>query len=408
MTFSFVVLILISFLATWYEKRTYKTMMAPATLMAWPYSIVIFIALFFGPLLGFKRINDNEIWVIVLGIFSVLIGEILWNVLLKKKPRSFKMNRVQYSEKFVRMARRYLEVVVIILAFRYLMVFRQVGFSTYFATDGGQGIMTGGIYIHLMLSLFPIVPVLFDKGIFEKDFKVIFFICLFIAEVFLTYTKYHVIMLLIATMFYLITFRPKALPLVAAALVATPILAFSLNYFLNFRANGNVLSSTYLTGHLMNYLIGGVSYSSVSYSWSNSIDFFALVGSFIMPFPNLFINLLFGFSVLPPIEIPFITLSSLGEKGNVINFITLVFGGSKIGGVVFFLILGMIASNIIGKKNGNSMLKVYFLTILFLSFFSAYLELIVPWEVFIWCIIIHFLSKGRLKIGVKYKKISHV
>lgn len=403
MTLGFIILILLCLLATWYEKKTYKTMMAPTTIMVWPFVIVIFLALFMGPLFGFKRINENEIWIIILGIFSFFVGEILWNIVLRKKTRNFKINRVQYSDRFLRIANNYLEYVVIILALRYVIIFRSIGFSTYFATDGGNEIMTKGIYIHLMLSLFPLIPVLFDKGMFDKNKKTLLFVGIFIVEVFLTYTKYHVIMLLIATMFYIITFRPKALPFVCTALVVIPIMAFSLNYFLNFRANGNILSSKYLAGHLMNYLIGGVSYSSVSNSWLHNLDFWNLVGSFVMPFPNLFIRMILGFSVCPPIEIPFITLSSFGERGNVVNFITLVLGGSKIGGVIFFLILGMIASGIIGRKKENSMLKVYFLAVIFLSFFSAYLGLIVPWEVFFWCVVINFISKHKVKFGDRIK-----
>lgn len=401
MTFSYSLLIIECILAIMYEKRKYKTIMAPVTLLSMPYAIVVTLSVFICPRFGFKTILDDEIWVIIAGISSFFIGEILWNLLLRKKPKSFSVAKIQYSDRFILGSIHYMELIVLVILVRYVYIFKSVGVLTYFGTDGYHGIMTGGLYIHLMLSLFPLVPILLEKAIFnkKKNIIVIIFVILFIGEVFLTYTKYHVIMLVIATMLYIISQHPKTTPYVAGALVLIPILLFSLNYLLNFTANGNTLSRDYLTGHLLNYLTGGVNYSTISTTWKNSLDFFEVLGSFVMPFPNLFINLVFGINICPPIDIPYIILSTLGERGNVINFITFVFGSSWLGGFVFFIGLGMIATNIVGKKRENSMLKIYLLTILALSFFSSYLQLVVPWEVFIWSIFINYISKHRFKIG---------
>ena len=394
----YILLVTFAMLVTYYEKKHFKTLMSPTTLMIWPFVAVIAINLSIGKDYGFQIITDSSIGIILIGIFSFFIGELLCIALFQKYERAYTISKVVFSDKFFRNSFRYFVFVVCFIALKYIFVMKSIGLLNYFATDGGSGIITKGLSIHLILSVFPLVPILFERSITERDYKKLIIILGFLVEVFLTYTKYHAIILVVATLFYFVSLRPKAIPVVFVALICIPIFLFGINYYLNFNANGNTLQSEYLIKHLLNYICGGVTYTSTDVNFVIDASFFDLAMSMVTPFFNLFLNGLFGIQIFPAIEIPYI-LIALGERGNVINFITLMFTtNTPFWGVVFFLLFGFIINKTIGSKRSNQMLRVYVLTIVFLSFFSAYWQLIIPWEIFFWSIVMNKLSKVRIII----------
>lgn len=390
-------LILLALIITFFELKYYKSFIAPGIILTWPFVIIIIVNISLGAQYGFCIITNTAIAIIMLGLLSFFVGEILFVTMKQQCERAIRIDKIVFSDRFYKNSFNYFCMVILIVGVKYLSIFKTMGIGYYLASDGGDGAMTKGFYIHLMLSVYPLVPIFFEKIVETKNYKGLIPIILFLIEVFLTYTKYHAIILVIATLFYFVSQKPKSLPIILIALICLPVALFATNYYLNFRANGNSLQSDYLFRHFLNYFIGGVTYTSTDTNFITNANFIDLVMSMFSPFINLFLGKLLGIKVFPMIEIPYIQIA-YGERGNVINFISLIFTTRNyFFGALFFVAFGFFINVFISRKKCNPMLKVYVLTILFLSFFSAYLQLVIPWEIFFWSIIIKKISKIKIR-----------
>lgn len=393
---SILLLIFMAVVATAFEKKYLKTYMSPATVFSWPYVITIIISRTIGELHGFPSIDDGNIFLICLGLFCFIFGEIFFLTVTHSNNRSYKIKTVEFSERFLRSAFKYVLFVVTVAAFKYIYVFARMGIRKYIVLDGGDSAVASGLTIHLMLSIFPLVPVLFEKAIYQKDKKIFITLLLFMLEVFFTYTKYHIIFLVIATLIYMVVTHPHTITYMLIAAVVLPTALFAINYLINFRARSVGMTSDYLIGHFLNYLLGGINYTSISDGMKNSTTITEIIMSFFTPLLNLIIRPVFNVTVFPNVKVPLISVSALGERGNVINFISFVFCTENyFAGAVFFFAFGIIVSAIVGSGKSNPMLKVYVSAVLVLGFYSSYLQLIIPWEVFVWCFVVYKLSKIR-------------
>ena len=390
-------LIITAFVISVFEKKIHGTFVSPASVFIWPMVFSILIVSTIGKALNFYQMKENELYIILLGLIFFFLGEILSDLTIQQKRRNLRIHKINLTKGFVDISYKYFLFVIIFIFGKYLFVFYKYGIRNYIISDGLSGSMSQGLSIHLALSVYPLVPIFLEKFIREKKKIKTLVVLFFFVEMFFTFTKYHVIFLIVSSFLYIISIYPKYfLPLVLFTLFLA-VIAFSINYIVNFRANGTSARLDFLLNHFINYLCGGMIYTSVN-DVEMSTDFFHVVMAMIIPFPNLFLRFFFGVSFFPPINSDMIYLSPY-ERGNVINFISYIFHcGNYVYGSIFFVMFSFIINTVILSNNGQTVIRLFLLTILSLSFFGNYFQLVIPWEILLWSGVISFLI-NKINIG---------
>lgn len=410
MSVEFVTLVILTIGYTYFEKKVYKTFMAPTTILVWPYIFVIFIILTVGPTYGYYTISPSNILLIGLGTSCFFAGSIVSRMLRERVKFKFKAADIQkrhskrkelISDITIKNGARYVIFIEIVIALRYIGVFFQHGLSRYIASSGYNGIMTSGACAHLMFSMFPFIPVLFYESIYKKRRDLLTVVAIAYIEVFLTYTKYHIILLIVASLMYLVIRDKSQIRIIVPLLIAIPMLLFFINYIFNFASQGSTASWTFLWNHFFNYLLGGVAYTSMapdSISISG-LTLFDIIFSQIRTLPNMFTSSLFGYTIGKPLNIPTIPMSGTGETGNVVAVLCLVYSTKEyVGASCYLFILGASVS-FVTNLTKQVLLKTFIFSIAFLSFYSSYLQLVAPWEVFVCSVLLPALFSKKLSLG---------
>lgn len=402
-------------LASILEYKLFKTIYLPVSLIFWPILIVVLFALFCGEDFGFYPFDSNQVVPFVLGLIAVFIGEILaacirnsidrredsTNLSVESSPNeSLMSDDIEINPKSIRI------IVLIMLsigAVRLVYLIFVNGLANYLASDGLDAELLRGPIAHLILIGYALCPMLL-KNYFEakskKDLAV--WLC-YVALMFFTMVKYHSIFLVIASFIYCIITKAVRLQKLLPALLFIPVIIFMINYVVNFAARGTIAQNGYLTNHLINYLIGGILYTSVTPAsmMGSNLTPLNLLTAQIMTIPNMIYNSICGTSVFSISSIPYIVLGTNGQTGNVCNLITLNFsGGSYISGF-FCLFLQSIVWTFCIYKAKIKTLSAYVAAALVLAFFGNYFTLSPIWEIFILSIFFTVIYK---KIPTRIKE----
>ena len=404
MTFELALLMIVCLVITLHDFSMYRTYATPAIFLSWPITILSVISRTIGIKYGIRPISNGNILILALGLASFECGCVILNLL-----RNRVTSKTVYNEAVSKTADKvkdskmikYVIFVEIVTAIRYLIVFSKMGIANYMVQDGGDGIMVNGLGAHLMFSMYPFVPVLFKTGILEKKKREFFITVVAVIEAFLTFTKYHVMFLVLACLITLILERPKLAPIVGGVAVAAASSLFAINYILNFRANGWTMPQDFLMSHFLNYLLGSISYSTLAPDimiYRTTTE--NLIMSQFVPVINLFLNAIAGVKIWPLVEIPFIAISE-GEVTNVMNLIAYIYSTHNyIAGSIYLIFLGF-AMSLIGNGRKGGYARAYVLTIMALSFFVPYFQLLPTWEILIYSFAMPQILKLNITIGKK-------
>lgn len=406
MSIEFLLLIVLALCYTYFENKIYKTHMSPTTILVWPYVIVVFAIQTIGQRFGCYNITPNNIHFICLGSGCFFCGSVVSRFFKEKLGLRFKKEfakRSLITNTTVCNGVKYVILVEIVIALRYLIVFFRYGLGNYIATSGYDGIIATGFCAHLMFSIFPLIPLLLYEAIKRKNIKLAGVVLFAYIEVFFTYTKYHIILLVIASLMYLVIVDREQIKMVLPLIAVIPVAIFFFNYIVNFKYQGAVANWNFLWKHFFNYLLGGVAYTSIapeSISVSG-LTFFDIVFSQIRTIPNLFSNGLFDYVIGKPLNIPTIQMSSTGERGNVVSVLCLVYATKNyVAASIYLFILGVLTSFVVNLTK-QVLLKTYLLSIVFLSFYSSYFQLVAPWEICIFSVLLPYVLTRKIVVGNK-------
>ena len=397
------------------------------TVLAIPYALIIPINNFFMVKYGFYEISDNVMWMLMGGIFCVFLGSIVAHYLhsYRKSANGLHINiKTQNKMDYIKWEAmlHYAWAVIVLTTIRLIYIILKRGLP-FLGGEEFSGMLTSGLLGHFLLTSTPLIPVIFYYWLVNKKEKRYFLTALLMVLLFfMTFVKYHVIGIIIAT-YLLVSFenqkyiKPGAILL---GLLATG--AFIFNYIVSFFLRGvigNVRTSYYFQ-HLWGYISGSLIYDNYIFEKGVRVGTSILykLGTFLSSPINLFLNVLTGIRLFPHTKQAHFLIGSNGERGNVVDAIGYLFPSKgSIADLFAFclvmIIIGYVFFFLFNTRSYKSERKkvfpvslIYFLTyFVALSFFGTFYINSVPYEILFWCWFMMLIFDKRTNIHLGSKRI---
>lgn len=408
------------------QYKIYKKIITPFTCIAVPYLIIIPMNNYWAVNIGFHVITVNVMIMIISGLILFFVGSIIANnrrqIVSTDVVAARENSNTEFELYNFRGMMKYAFFVSIIALIRVAIGISRGGLG-YFASSAGEGFMTSGIVGHLLLSLYPIIPILLYYWLNNKK-KVKYLIAIIIPVMclFLSFVKYHSIALLVLCFMFVAFKNRKYVKVGSVAIVALAIFVFVFNYYLDFRSRGvlNNINQSFYMLHLWKYIGGGLIHDGeifvfgVNNAWSGLYK----IGRLFCALPNMILYPFFGYKPLftsIASDLGFSAVSDIGESGNTVDFIGYMFPSDKsvFGFVIFGLTLiglGYISTKLFNKayddlNNYSRLCTALSFTVFFcfFSFFGVYGALSTPWEIIVWSIIMPnlFYEKANVKFRIR-------
>lgn len=407
------------------EYSIYKKMITPFSVMAFPYLLLIPINNLFMTRKGFYSIDNNVIIMIIVGLFFVFVGSVLANNKRSLVSRNMVIDSENVKEEFsLYNFPAMLKYLCLVNAFGFIRFFDGMrrGGVTFFALTENEGFMLRGLIGHILLTAFPLVPIMLYYWLNNKK-KILYLLSSLITVFFyfFSFVKYHVVSIVVLVYFFVTFKNRKYLKIGTIGIVSVVIALFLCNYYMGFLSIGTAskVKSIFYFNHLWKYIGGSLIHDNEIFTYGVNAHwgFFYKLGSIISTLPNLF---LYAFLKEKPLfnylesDLGFVSMGYIGEYGNTIDFIGYFY--PSLGDInnlidyvffgVFFLFLGFISTKLYNsayddlcdypKLISSLAFTVFFC---FLSFFGVYASLFMPWELIIWSYVIpnFFYSNARIK-----------
>ncbi|MCT3306882.1 DUF6337 family protein [Lactiplantibacillus plantarum] len=264
---------------------------------------------------------------------------------------------------------------------------------SYLGSEDFAGYLLGGISGKLMITAYPLAPIILFHWFEQKsDLKYLIGYLLIVSLTFLTFVKYHIISLIIITFIYLLVKNRKfAFESATVFAIAIP-LVFVLNYYVSFRVRGVAVQSSFYVQHFWNYVGGSIlnDNNALSFGFRRDTTVFYKLISFIDPLVNMFIQP-FGLSLPEHTKLVF---SQVGADPtfttNVLDQFAYLFDSANYGdrtlvyGIVVFLFGGIsevVFQGLLSNKSEGRLLSAIVFTnfFLILGFFGTFYVQPVPW-----------------------------
>lgn len=404
MIFKIFILVFTCIFTTLVEYKLTKRWFTPSALLGWPFVVVILMTNLIGEKYNFYSISIRTIDQITIGIILFSFGSILVNIIKRSNKIKF-YGTPKYRGDLdgrISVILNYTYLVAIITLIRLIIYMNRYGVDNFIATDGAEGILMSGIFSHLLLSVYPLTPIITSYSIRKKKYSYLIPVILIIGLVYFTFVKYHLIVLVLIIIVYLNIENPKMFYKTVPILIIAPIIIFIVNYLSKFNASGVQVKEGYIFNHLINYLSGGLIYNSVNPDFVyNNYGISEIVIMMLMVIPNLFTNALFGVKYYAYEPLPFVSMGLNGEQGNVLNTISFLFTSREFIATCFIIIVwGGIIGSIYSKAKINYSLLATVYSFTLLSFYATFYVLVPPWEMIIFSIIMPrlFVKKIAIKI----------
>ena len=401
------------------EWKVTKNFINIFSMTAIPYFVIIPLNnLYFADLLGFYKVDNEVIEMLLLGLISIFIGCLVAGIFNSRRLLYVKVEddvNVIFERYDVRKIARLILLIEMIMLIRAAFIFFQSGISGFSNNEGAY--LSGGVG-HLYLMIFPLLPVVLLKWLTDKKEKmylIIYIIGLFIAA--LSFVKYNVISLVIITYIFICIHNKKYIVKGAILMIVLIVAFFIGNYILGFIANNMIgeVSNSFYKNHLWMYISGSLIHDNKIFSagLNQNCGMIYKIVYCLAPLPNMFYKLFTGSTFTFHINVPMEILGRNGEAGNVIDFIGFMYSSGfkvpfldKISFSLFWIFMGLLFSIFFYRgmrRQGNLRITICIIITFFciLSFFGVYASLSTTWEILIWSMIIPNFFNGRIVFGRK-------
>lgn len=384
-----------------------------------PYMLIVPINNFIMIKRGFYTISEQVLCLIGGSLVCIFIGYIITNTVLKVHNRLCVYQEQKIENKFshykMQEMLKYICIVEAAALLRLTFIIITHGL-TYISNESFSGHMLSGPLGHLLLTIYPLIPILFLYWLKNKK-QVLYLIAtiLCLGLLFTTFVKYHIIgMIVLIYLFVTLEDRRylrKGLILVSAFAIG----AFVLNYLTSFTLRGTVaqVAQDYYINHLWNYMAGSIIHDNLIFTNGINIGLsllWKIARVILTPINTLFISLFGSGMATSEVGNPlgYVPVGSNGEWGNVID----TFGhfypskGSPLElllYIVFLIIFGCILTVLYNRSMQKSF-KFYISTSVilvffcFFSFFGTFYALLPAWEILVYSFIFPTLFDQRIKI----------
>lgn len=395
-TFFFVIIIAI--LIIW-SVRIAKSILNVFSVLSIPYLLIVPINNLLISNYGFFEISSQTLLMLSIGLVCFFIGFAMANKINPLTRNSHVMQQIDLKIFNMRHILRYVLFVeaLTIMRFMYIILTNGISFIT---TEMYEGILTRGPMGHLLLSIYPLIPIIFFYWLKNKKkwgYLIATLIGVFV--LFLTLVKYHVIGMLVLLYFFSIMNDKSYLRKGSISIVIIVLSCFIGNYLFQFTINDTAykVDNSYYFQHLWNYISGSLIYDN--YIFTNGLrigtDIFYKLGTFICAPINMFLNIA-NITLFPHERQDFRFVSNTGEQGNVCDAIGYLYPSRGFNeDIMMFIIvlvfIGFIVTSVYNKlwKSANRQNFVVTICVLltffvFFSFFGTFYVTPVPWEILFW------------------------
>lgn len=377
--FSSIIISLISF-----NIKVYKKLINPLSVFAFPFLFIVIIINFFGDKIGYYKVSDKVLFIILICIISFFVGNVLI-LFFSKKNNIFSKKKYEFKNLDFAMG---LAISICFFSFivLYLKAYYYVGIVNFYKPPMTQ-ILKSGIFAHLVYLGYPAFYYYIIKFIKTGEKRYFFLIFIYIFLSFGTMTKYHVLFPIVGSFFFL-SFHVKKTRLFKYILICLMIIIilFMTNYLVFFLINNNfnldkiIWSLDRLLFYIVNGPIVFSEHIENNIMPNHNISIFTRVSNVLLPKATELIG-------LERIDYKkFFKVNDRGFSGNVITFLgeSYYFLGLW-GSVTLMVILGFIVSlfyklAFITKNLIIEIFTSHLLTIIFLMFFGNYFSLLPIWE----------------------------
>ena len=402
------------------NRLLFKKRMTSFTLIMGPYIVISLLNNFVAVNFGFYRITDNTLFMVLIGCFTFFVGNCVVYSAYSGRRLVIKDTIPGEREDILSIPRIkwYVSAVLAARILQLVLLFLKNGLEAMIINDF-ELMLTRGAMGHLMISVFPLIPVLFYHWVLDKkDVYCLLLTAIYFILAFVETEKAQVLTITIAVFLYC-TFKNRRNLIKGGVIVAAMIaVLFIGNYASKFILQGyfDKIGAEYYTYRLWNYIAGSLINSrAVTDMFAtirvNGFDYLADV---FLALPNLFIKGLTGMEIGPDVrvEIPYIsdfmavTIYETGrkaQKGNVISTMTYIFGnGNWAAFVAVMIIWGIISEYILMRmytdgRDASLMGCCCYMAFSMVSFFGTYYTSASFTERLIYCLIWGVLFSKKLR-----------
>lgn len=391
-----IVFVLIVFLLIIVQKRREKNWGNLITFLMAPYLFLVSFNNFFVYKLGFYKISDQVLEMLLFSFILFFIGCLPFKVCFKPyNERDTKRILLKYN---VNKMYHFLLFVGILGIIKFMFLIKNGSLLNDF--DDEEGMMSSGILGHLLLISYTILPIYFLNWTYKMSFKRFVPILLIIVVTFSSFIKYHIIGLFVVNYIFMAIYRRSAFMTATIIVGVASISFFIVNYAIGFFITSSDADTTFYLGHLWKYMSGSIILDNYIFTSgiNNGYDTLYKLLSYIFVLPNMFLNALFGIRLFPTLGHELLPVSLLGEESNSLEAIGNLYPsrGSFIDVVLFgiiMLLIGALFSLIFKLRiqkylHLDTFIAIFICYFVFFSFFGTFYVHSGPWELLIWSLLI--------------------
>lgn len=391
------------------DYKNAKSLVEPFGLIAIPYLIIIVVNNIFAVKLGFYKVSDKVIRMLLIALIMFFIGSryIYIKRNLANETQEDIDNKIKNKFASIKIKNYLIYTIVfeILISIRLIMIVFKNGIG-WLSDDTNEGYLMTGLLGHFLLSFYIVLPIILLYWLNNKK-QIIYLVVTIIGVILLfsTFIKYHCIGIIVLMFLFVVSENKKYLKNGTIIMLFGVCCVFVANYVITFymRKGLDDVDSTFYINHFWKYTAGSI--INGNNIFTNGIfvkyNLFQKIGMCIFPLINMFMEKFFKFSFISKPSLKMMAVSKYGEYSNVIDFIGFMYP-SKSGFIdflafaCFMLFFGFICGMIFyfGKRNKKKfcMGTWIFLTFFcFLSFFSVYASLTNPWELLVMSYILPIL-----------------
>lgn len=392
------IFLIVTILLIVYQKHREGRWLNLISLLMAPYVIIVFFNNYFVYKLGFYKISDDVIVMLLMAFVSFFCGTLLFKS--KHKPHSEENNLIILEHYNINKIKWFLYIVGIAGLIKAIILYREGVFLNEDADS--EGIMGNGIVAHMLLASYSVLPIYFLNWTYNKKIKELIPVILVLIVAFSSLIKYNVIGPVVTLFIFVSLYRASLLKKASLVMISFVTLFFVSNYMLGFVIAGvsSEVGPDFYIGHFWKYFSGSVIYDNYIFTTGIRVDtsiFYKLM-TFIFALPNMFLGKFFDETYFPHVGQEMRDVSNFGEESNVVDAVGYLYSSKGelsdiLLFVIVFLCIGMFVSYLykrnMEKQTKYSVFLPNFLTyFVFLSFFAPFYVLSNPWEILVWALIL--------------------
>ena len=402
----------ISFLMIVFQRYREGRWINLISLLVTPYLLIVFFNNFYVYKLGFYKISDSVIAMLLMAFVAFFLGTLLFTQ--KTKPHA-EENNLQVLRRYdMKRIKCFLYIVGVIGIIKAFFLYKQGILLN--DMDDSEGIMGNGIVAHMLLASYSVLPIYFLNWTYNKTIKDLVPVILVIIVAFSSFVKYNVIGPIVTLFIFISFYRKSLLKKASIVMLLFVLIVFVSNYAIDFTVAGNELESSFLLGHFWKYFSGSIIYDNYIFTSGirTDIGLPSKVLVFIFALPNMFISKLFDEGVFQHVGQELRDVSDFGEQSNVVDVIGYLYPSKgEVSDIILFLLflffMGVLFSYLYKKHFSKSTVFDTFIAnfltyFVFLSFFAPFYVLSNPWEIIIWAL---FLPPLFYKRNLKTNKYGN-